>query len=42
MNPLIPDNGDTLMKVYGHAQEYMRILWNPQRVNWVRCEWIYY
>jgi len=31
-----------IMKVYGTAQEYMRTLWNPSRVNWVRCDWIYY
>jgi hypothetical protein len=30
-----------VMKTFGLAQEYMRTLWNPQRVNWVRCDWIY-
>ena len=30
-----------IMKVYGLVQEYMRTLWNPGRVNWVRCDWIY-
>lgn len=27
---------------YGHAMEYARSLWNPNRVNWVRIDWIYY
>jgi hypothetical protein len=31
-----------VMKVYGIATEYMRDLMNPQRVNWVRLEWIYF
>lgn len=29
------------MKIYGVALEYMRNMMNPQRVNWVRLEWIY-
>jgi len=29
------------MKIYGAALEYMRSMMNPQRVNWVRLEWIY-
>lgn len=33
--------GNEAMKVYGHAQEYMRSLWNPKIVNWVRLDWIY-
>lgn len=33
--------GDAAMKTYGFAQEYMRTLWNPSRINWVRCDWIY-
>lgn len=33
--------GEAAMKVYGFAQEYMRTLWNPQRVNWVQCVWMY-
>ncbi len=33
--------GTETMKVYGFAQEYMRNLWHPGRVNWVRCDWIY-
>lgn len=31
-----------IMKTYGFAQEYMRSLWNPGRVNYVRCDWIYF
>lgn len=30
-----------VMKAYGLSQEYMRTLWNPSRINWVRCDWIY-
>lgn len=30
-----------VIKVYGTANEYMRTLWNPQSVNWVRMDWIY-
>jgi hypothetical protein len=29
------------MKIYGVALEYMRSMMNPQRVNWVRLDWIY-
>lgn len=32
---------DEIIKVYGYANEYMRTLWDPQKVNWVRCDWIY-
>lgn len=32
----------TVMRIYGYAQEYMRNLWNPAFVNWVRLEWIYF
>jgi len=31
-----------VMKIYGTAQEYARNLMNPQIVNWVRMDWIYY
>jgi hypothetical protein len=31
-----------VMKAYGFAQEYMRTLWNPSKVNWVQCNWIYF
>lgn len=30
-----------LFKVYGLANEYMRSLWNPSSVNWVRMDWIF-
>lgn len=30
-----------IFKVYGTANEYMRSLWNPEKANWVRCDWIY-
>jgi hypothetical protein len=33
--------GMEVLKTYGFAQEYMRTLWHPGRVNWVRCDWIY-
>lgn len=33
---------DAVMKAYGHAQEYMRTLWNPSTANWVQCNWIYF
>lgn len=33
--------GIETMKVYGLVQEYMRNMWNPKAVNWVRCDWIY-
>jgi len=33
--------GISAMQAYGLAVEYMRSLWNPQRVNWVQCTWIY-
>lgn len=29
------------MTTYGLATEYMRSLMNPQRVNWVRLDWIW-
>ena len=32
---------DEVMQAYGMAHEYMRNLYNPQLVNWVRCNWIY-
>lgn len=31
-----------IYKVYGLAQEYMRSLWDPQIINWVKLEWIYF
>lgn len=34
-------SNEGVKKVYEFAQEYMRMLWNPARVNWVRCEWVY-
>lgn len=38
-----PDEAELeIMQVYGLANEYMRTLWNPQRVNWVRCDWVYF
>jgi CTP:phosphocholine cytidylyltransferase-like protein len=30
-----------VMRAYGITQEYMRTMWNPEKVNWVRCDWIY-
>lgn len=36
------ENEDYIMQQYGHAMEYARTLWNPERVNWVRIDWIYY
>lgn len=33
--------GEEVMKQYGYAIEYMRTLWNPEKVNWVRCDWLY-
>jgi len=30
-----------VLKVYGFAQEYMRDLMNPQKLNWVRLDWLY-
>ena len=35
------DAQDAMLQVYGHAQEYMRTLWNPKIVNWVEMTWIY-
>lgn len=31
-----------ILRTYGFAQEYARDLMNPQRVNWVKMEWIYF
>jgi hypothetical protein len=31
-----------ILKIYGWAQEYARNLMNPQVVNWVKVEWIYF
>lgn len=31
-----------ILKVYGFAQEYARNLMNPQMLNWVRMDWIYF
>lgn len=35
------EEGIKVMQIYGFVQEYMRTLWNPNRVNWVQCNWIY-
>ncbi len=35
------ESGIPVMRTYGFVQEYMRNLWHPQKVNWVRCDWIY-
>ena len=35
------EEGDAVSIKYGHAQEYSRNLWNPNRVNWVSLTWIY-
>lgn len=34
-------SGNAVMEKYGYAQEYMRNLWRPEGLNWVRCDWIY-
>lgn len=31
-----------ILRTYGFAQEYARNLMNPQAVNWVNMEWIYF
>lgn len=31
-----------ILKTYGFAQEYARNLMNPQALNWVRMDWIYF
>lgn len=31
-----------ILRTYGFAQEYARDLMNPQRVNWVNIEWIFF
>lgn len=33
---------EEILKVYGYAQEYARNLMNPQVLNWVRLDWIYF
>lgn len=33
---------EEILKVYGYAQEYARNLMNPQILNWVRMDWIYF
>lgn len=44
LNTLSPFSAGDLktMATYGEAMEYMRTLWNPGYVNWVKCEWIYF
>lgn len=33
---------EEILKIYGYAQEYARNLMNPQMLNWVHMDWIYF